>query len=69
MKIINDLKVSKCGKARMNQLVEHPQVDRYHKTMIKAVQSQMPKNVHKADADMMEIISDTYKFIPLPKGC
>lgn len=69
-KITNSIRVTKCGKLRMNQLLDSPQVDRYHKTMIKAIQSQMPKNVHTADVEIFNIISsENYKFIPMPKGC
>ena len=60
MKIINDIRITKYGKERIDNLLSSTIVDRYHKTLLKAIQSRMPKNVSKSDCDVFETISKEY---------
>jgi len=56
----NDIRITKQGKARLNALLNSFMVNQYHKTLLKGIQSRMPKNVSKSDCDIFETISNQY---------
>lgn len=68
-KIVNDIRITKCGKARMKQLKDNPHVERYHQNMFKNWSETKPKNFHHADVEIFQMLSDDYKNIPMPKEC
>lgn len=61
--LVNDIRVTKLGVVRINRLIDSIAVDDYHKTLLKAIKNNMPKNVSKSDCDMLENIHDLYKHI------
>jgi len=61
MKITNSIRVTKCGKARIKQLLGSPLVNDYHKSLIKSIEQRIPKkNVSKSDTEMLNLISEQY---------
>ena len=63
MKVVNDIKITKFGKKRIDKLLSEGIVDPYHQTLLKAIKSRMPKNVYKSDCDIYETISNQYPMI------
>lgn len=60
MKIVNDCRITKYGMERLNTLLNSPKVNDYHKTLLKGIKNDLPKNVHKAQADILDEISKQY---------
>jgi len=60
MKIVNDIRITKLGLKRLDFLLTSFMVNDYHKTLLKAIKSRMPKNVSKSDCDIFKTISDKY---------
>jgi hypothetical protein len=59
-KITNDIRITKEGKERIKNLLDNCMVNQYHKTLLKGIQSRMPKNVSKSDCEIFEQISRGY---------
>ena len=60
MKIVNDIRITKTGAERIEQLLTSQKVVKWHKQLLKAIKSRMPKNVSKADCDVFKTISEQY---------
>jgi len=58
--MVNNIRIKKKGKERIEVLLNSWQVNQYHKTLLKGIQSRMPKNVSKADCEIFETISNQY---------
>jgi len=63
MKITNDIRITKEGKKRIDTLLNSPLVDNYHKTLIKTIKHNMPKNVSKSDTEVFKAISNQYEGV------
>ena len=58
---IPSIKLTKCGKERLNQLLESPLVHKYHKSLLKSIKMDVEKkNLQKASADTFELLSKEY---------
>jgi len=57
----NSIRITKCGKERVNELLESSMVNSYHKTLVKSVKHNAErKNLSKSDVDMLLLISNQY---------
>ncbi|MBW3011398.1 hypothetical protein KY326_04220 [Candidatus Woesearchaeota archaeon] len=63
MKITNAIRITKEGEARIEYLLNNFMVMDYHKTLLKAIKSRMPKNVSKSDCEIFEEISKLYPYV------
>jgi hypothetical protein len=61
MKIVNDIRITKAGVKKIDELLDYAFVDDYHKNLLNAIKSRMPKNVSKSDCEIFEMISKAYK--------
>jgi len=60
MKKTNLNRITKKGSKRIEVMLNSFMVNQYHKTLLKGIQSRMPKNVSKADCEIFETISNQY---------
>lgn len=60
MKIVNDIRITKYGKEVISKLLINPLVDKYHKTLLRAIDNRGVKNVSKSDCDILETIVTQY---------
>ena len=58
--MVNDIRITKKGNDRLNNLLSSLSVNDYHKTLLKGIKSRMPKKVSKADCQIFETISNQY---------
>jgi len=60
-KVTNAIRITKDGKKRIDFLLTHSKVDDYHKTLLKGIKNCMPKNISKAQCDVLNNIDNIYK--------
>ena len=60
-KIVNDRRMTKEGKERLEYLLNSPLVNNYHKTLLKGIKSGLPKNLSKADCEMFDLLIKQYE--------
>ncbi len=60
MRITNSIRLTKIGKERIEELLKSISVLDYHKTLLKAIKSRLPKNISKSDCEVFNEISKGY---------